>query len=138
MDPFKPKGSYAGAMGLGQFMPSSFHKWAVDFDRNGKRDLWNPVDAIGSVANYFAAHGWCKGEPVAVRAATSEAGAVAMKMGYDTGYSLAALSRGGGNQRTQGVRGWRQGQPDRAGRRQWIRLLARIEELLRDCTLQPQ
>jgi len=54
MDPFRPRGSYAGAMGLGQFMPSSFHRWAVDFDGNGKRDLWNPVDAIGSIANYFA------------------------------------------------------------------------------------
>ncbi|MCB2262767.1 MAG: lytic murein transglycosylase B [Candidatus Thiosymbion ectosymbiont of Robbea hypermnestra] len=95
LDPFKPKGSYAGAMGLGQFMPSSFHNWAVDFDRNGKRDLWNPVDTIGSVANYFASHGWRKGEPVTIRAATSNAGAVAMKTGYSTGYSPKTLSRAG-------------------------------------------
>ncbi|WP_372741131.1 lytic murein transglycosylase B [Neptunomonas sp.] len=53
------KSSYAGAMGYGQFMPSSFLAYAVDFDRDGKRDLWsNPVDAIGSVANYFVEHGW--------------------------------------------------------------------------------
>lgn len=53
------KSSYAGAMGYGQFMPSSFLAYAVDFDRDGKRDIWNnPVDAIGSVANYFVQHGW--------------------------------------------------------------------------------
>ena len=90
-DPFKPKGSYAGAMGLGQFMPSSFHKWAVDFDGDGKRDLWNPVDAIGSVANYFASHGWREGKPVTVRASASGGGARAMKTGFDTSYSLDVL-----------------------------------------------
>jgi len=94
-DPFAPRGSYAGAMGLGQFMPSSFHKWAVDFDGDGKRDLWNPVDAIGSVANYFADHGWREGEPVVVRARASGLGAKAMKAGFDTSYSLDALSRNG-------------------------------------------
>jgi len=61
----KPKGSYAGAMGYGQFLPSSFMNYAVDFDGDGKKDIWkNPVDAIGSVANYFAAHGWLEGQPV--------------------------------------------------------------------------
>ena len=59
------RGSYAGAMGLGQFMPSSWAKWAVDFDGDGRIDLFNsPVDAIGSVANYFKAHGWVTGLPV--------------------------------------------------------------------------
>jgi len=95
LDPFRPKGSYAGAMGLGQFMPSSFHRWAVDFDGNGRRDLWNPVDTIGSVANYFASHGWRKGEPVAVRASANGAGVGVMKTGFDTSYSLAALRRNG-------------------------------------------
>ena len=65
VDPFSLKGSYAGAMGFGQFIPSSFRSFAVDFDGDGKKDIWNnPVDAIGSVANYFNAHGWKAGEPV--------------------------------------------------------------------------
>lgn len=59
------KGSYAGAMGYGQFIPSSYRNYAVDFDQDGKRDIWNnKTDAIGSVANYFAVHGWKSGEPV--------------------------------------------------------------------------
>jgi len=59
------KGSYAGAMGYGQFIPSSFRAYAVDFDGDGKRDIWNNrVDAIGSVANYFAQHKWRAGEAV--------------------------------------------------------------------------
>lgn len=63
------KGSYAGAMGYGQFMPSSYRSYAVDFDGDGFADIWNnPVDAIGSVANYLAQHGWQRGAPVAVRA----------------------------------------------------------------------
>ena len=53
------KGSYAGAMGWGQFIPSSYRHYAVDFDDDGQRDIWNnPVDAIGSVANYLNQHGW--------------------------------------------------------------------------------
>lgn len=60
-----PKGSFAGAMGLGQFIPSSYRKYAIDFDGDGKRDIWNnPTDAIGSVANYLAKHGWLKEQPV--------------------------------------------------------------------------
>jgi len=59
------KGSYAGAMGYGQFIPSSYRNFAVDFDNDGKRDIWkNKKDAIGSVANYFAEHKWKPGEPV--------------------------------------------------------------------------
>lgn len=66
MDPQKPLGSYAGAMGMPQFIPSSFRSFAVDFDKDGKRDLWNNhADIIGSVANYFAEHKWKKGEAVA-------------------------------------------------------------------------
>ncbi len=64
IDPFEPRGSYAGAMGLGQFMPSSWVRYAVDFDGDGRVDLFkSPVDAIGSVANYFKGHGWTTGMP---------------------------------------------------------------------------
>jgi membrane-bound lytic murein transglycosylase B len=64
VDPFEPRGSYAGAMGLGQFMPSSWVRHAIDFDGDGRVDLFNsPADAIGSVANYFIAHGWKPGMP---------------------------------------------------------------------------
>lgn len=59
VDPAELYGSYAGAMGYPQFIPTSYQAYAVDFDDDGLRDLWeNPVDAIGSVANYFAVHGW--------------------------------------------------------------------------------
>ena len=68
-NPLELTGSYAGAMGWGQFMPSSYRNYAVDFDADQFADIWhNPVDAIGSVANYFAKHGWKTGEPVATRA----------------------------------------------------------------------
>lgn len=68
-DPLKFKGSYAGAMGYGQFMPSSYLNYAVDFDGDGITDIWNnTTDAIGSVANYFNKHGWKYGEPVVVPA----------------------------------------------------------------------
>ncbi len=63
-DPFDARGSYAGAMGMPQFMPSSWVKYAVDFDGDGNIDLWNsPADVIGSVANYFKAFGWQPGMP---------------------------------------------------------------------------
>ena len=69
LDPGKPRGSYAGAMGLGQFMPSSYLEYAVDFDGDGRRDTWkNETDAIGSVANYFARHGWKRDFPVTLPA----------------------------------------------------------------------
>jgi len=65
IDPGILKGSYAGAMGYGQFIPSSYLAYAIDFDGDGQRDIWgNPVDAIGSIANYFAEHGWRPGEAV--------------------------------------------------------------------------
>ncbi len=68
-DPLEFKGSYAGAMGFGQFMPSSYRKWAVDFSGDGFTDIWKTQsDAIGSVANYFKEHGWKTGEPVTVEA----------------------------------------------------------------------
>ncbi len=63
-DPFTPRGSYAGAMGLPQFMPTSVAKYAVDYDGDGNVDLWgSPADVIGSVANYFKAFNWQPGMP---------------------------------------------------------------------------
>lgn len=61
-------GSYAGAMGMAQFMPSNYRKLALDYDNNGRIDLWSPPDAIGSVANYLvnydALRSWHRGQPV--------------------------------------------------------------------------
>ena len=64
-DMTQPIGSYAGAMGYGQFMPTSYRKWAVDFDGDGQVNLFtSTADAIGSVANYFKVHGWESGGAV--------------------------------------------------------------------------
>lgn len=61
-DPFHFTGSFAGAMGLPQFMPSSYRKWAIDGDGDGKRNIWNSVpDAVASVANYIKGYGWQTG-----------------------------------------------------------------------------
>ena len=63
------KGSYAGAMGMGQFMPSSYRLWAKDGDRDGRRDLLTHTpDVFASIANYFVVHGWQAGGPVVARA----------------------------------------------------------------------
>ena len=64
---FDFKGSYAGAMGMPQFMPSSYRKWAVDYDGDGHRDIWNNVgDVAASVANYMKQHGWQTGGKMVV------------------------------------------------------------------------
>lgn len=73
LDPLDLKGSYAGAMGYGQFMPSSYRAYAVDFDGDKLADIWkNETDAIGSVANYFKRHHWKSGQPVVERARISK------------------------------------------------------------------
>ena len=72
IDPTEPMGSYAGAMGRPQFMPSSFRAYAVDSTGDGKRDIWNNwADVAGSVANYFLAHRWRVGEEVVAQATLS-------------------------------------------------------------------
>jgi len=81
LDPLQQKGSFAGAMGMPQFMPSSFNKYAVDLDGDGHVDLArNPADVIGSVAHYLAEFGWQRGLPtrfdVAVPVATSDRAAL--------------------------------------------------------------
>jgi membrane-bound lytic murein transglycosylase B len=69
LDPAGMRGSYAGAMGIPQFLPSSYRRYAVDFDGDGRRDLIHSrADAIGSVANYYKAFGWRPGEAVLVPA----------------------------------------------------------------------
>ena len=64
-NPEELKGSYAGAMGMPQFISSSYRNYAIDFDNDSVVDIWNnPNDAIGSVANYFFEHGWKNKEPI--------------------------------------------------------------------------
>lgn len=94
-DPAEPVGSFAGAMGLGQFMPSSFLNWAVDFNGDGERNLWNPEDAIGSIANYFSQHGWQADEPVVTPAYVATANPDELESGITTRYSLASLISAG-------------------------------------------
>lgn len=91
-DPLNLKGSFAGAMGYGQFMPSSYKQYAVDFSGDGHINLWDPVDAIGSMANYFKAHGWVKGDQVAVMANGQAPG---LPNGFKTKYSISQLAAAG-------------------------------------------
>ena len=91
------KGSYAGAMGYGQFIPSSWRNYAVDFDGDGVIDIIdNPVDAIGSVANYFKRHRWRPGLPVTARARVVDGFRTEwMNDGLKPTRSLAVLASGG-------------------------------------------
>ena len=74
LDVLGVKGSYAGAIGIPQFMPGSLRRFAVDFDGNGQTNLSeSPVDAIGSVANFLASHGWLRNQPIAFAARTDGA-----------------------------------------------------------------
>jgi membrane-bound lytic murein transglycosylase B len=91
-------GSYAGAMGLGQFMPSSYREYSVDMDGDGRRDLWSSLsDIIGSVANYLKRHGWEAGAPIvypAEVAADADSGLVA-KRDFKPKGTLDDLAAGG-------------------------------------------
>jgi len=91
-------GSYAGAMGLGQFMPSSYREYAVDLDNDGRRDLWSSMpDIVGSVANYLRRHGWEKGQPVAWPARATEGADMGLVANgdYRAQHDLADVVAGG-------------------------------------------
>jgi len=90
------KGSYAGAMGWGQFMPTSIAQWARDEDGDGRIDLWNSLpDITASVANYFAAHGWQTGQPVATRAQPAENARELHPEGLDPVYPVQQMEAWG-------------------------------------------
>ena len=97
IDPLSLKGSYAGAMGIAQFMPGSYLRYAVDFDGDGRRDIGHSAaDAIGSVANYLAAHGWQRGQPVAVPAQVEgEQYRALLGVGFDSMRPVGELERMG-------------------------------------------
>ncbi|MBT8095060.1 MAG: lytic murein transglycosylase B [Gammaproteobacteria bacterium] len=99
LDATQPMGSYAGAMGRPQFMPSSFRAYAVDATGDGKRDIWNNwADVAGSVANYFVEHGWRSGEQVVAQATLGHGwhgGAPDAKNKLSAKQTVAALSNKG-------------------------------------------
>ena len=89
-------GSYAGAMGWGQFMPSSYRNWGKDGDGDGRRDLVGDKDDIfASIANYFVVHGWQRGGPVVARATRAANAADFVPDELDPVYPLAALAQRG-------------------------------------------
>jgi len=95
LDPLKPMASYAGALGLSQFMPSNIKRYAVDHDRSGSVNLWTSGDAIGSVANYFKKHGWKTGGTVTVKADSRNSKYRTLKTGFKSSHSLTQLRNRG-------------------------------------------
>ena len=94
LEPTELIGSNAGAMGYGQFIPSSYLEFGVDFNSDGKTDLWDAEDAIGSIANYFARNGWNSSiRQVAVRAKYHGNRFKRLKTGYKTKYSQYKLRK---------------------------------------------
>ena len=94
LQPAELMGSSAGAMGYGQFIPSSYLEFAVDFNGDGVTDLWNAEDAIGSIANYFSRNGWNRSlKTVAVRAKYRGNRFKRLKTGYKTKYSQYRLRK---------------------------------------------
>lgn len=90
------KGSYAGAMGMGQFMPSSYRLWAKDGDGDGRRDLiTHTPDVFASIANYFVVHGWERGAPVVARAARDDGAEDFRPEGLDPVHRLSDLAARG-------------------------------------------
>ena len=103
IDPLQPLGSYAGAMGLSQFMPSSYRAYAKDFDQDHKRDIWhNNSDAIASVANYFVANHWQRGGAITYQvSANGDAYKQALSKGVKPDTSIGQLRKLGVNMPTQ-------------------------------------
>jgi len=97
LDPLSIKGSYAGAMGIPQFMPSSYQRYAIDFDGDGRKSLWDSVaDSIGSVANYYRTFGWQEGRPIAVGAKVEGDGYAALaERGIEAVIDAATLTQSG-------------------------------------------
>lgn len=96
LDVLALKGSYAGAMGMGQFMPSSYRNWAKDGDGDGRRDLLDhKPDVFASIANYFVVHGWQRGGPVVARATRDAAAGDFTPDGLDPVYPLPMLAARG-------------------------------------------
>jgi len=98
LDVFSVKGSFAGAIGIPQFMPGSYRRFAVDFDGDGTVDLRaNVADSVGSVANFLKAHGWRRGEPVQLAAQVAgEAHRAMLEAGIEPGrFTLASLREHG-------------------------------------------
>lgn len=90
------RGSYAGAMGWGQFMPTSVAKWARDEDGDGRIDLWTSLpDVTASIANYFVEHGWQSGQPVAMRAQAAADARVLPDPGLDPVYPVEQMEAWG-------------------------------------------
>ncbi len=91
INPKRIMGSRAGAIGLGQFMPSNYKAYVVDFNRDGKKSMNSADDAIGSVAYYFKRHGWKRGQPVAVRVSYPGKRYTGRRTGYKYKYHRASL-----------------------------------------------
>jgi membrane-bound lytic murein transglycosylase B len=95
LDPLGPRGSYAGAMGVPQFMPGSIRRHAVDFDGDGRIDLMrNNGDAIGSVASFLANHGWRTGEPTHFQARLADESKISplIEAGIEPKFTIAQLA----------------------------------------------
>src|SRR5262245_54294060 len=97
LDPLAIKGSYAGAMGIPQFLPSSYQKYAIDYDGDGRKNLAGSVaDSIGSVANYYRSFGWQEGRPIAVAARVEGDGYAALaERGIEANIDAATLQQSG-------------------------------------------
>ena len=91
VNPRNVKGSYAGAIGLGQFMPSNYKTFVVDFNNDGHKQMNNHTDAIGSIAYYFKRHHWKKNAPVATRVSYAGTRYRGHKTGYKYKYNRASL-----------------------------------------------